>query len=102
MYANPVFIGDWPQVMIDRVAYRSELEGYNSSRLPAFSAEEVSNIRGTYDFLALNHYTTYMVAATDEPAIGAPSWELDAGGNAYQKDTWEQAAIGWFRVSFLI
>ncbi|XP_018576585.1 myrosinase 1 [Anoplophora glabripennis] len=98
MYANPVFIGNWPQVMIDRVADRSAKEGFNSSRLPAFSDEEISLIKGTYDFLALNHYTTYMVGAADEPAIGSPSWELDAGGNVYQKDTWEQAAIGWFRV----
>ncbi|KAJ8923929.1 hypothetical protein NQ315_006705 [Exocentrus adspersus] len=98
MYANPVFIGDWPQVMIDRVADRSLKEGFDQTRLPPFSSEEVADIRGSYDFLAINHYTSYMVSAAAEPKIDNPSWVKDAGGHVYQKDTWQQAAIDWFRI----
>uniref|UniRef100_V5GVG8 beta-glucosidase n=1 Tax=Anoplophora glabripennis TaxID=217634 RepID=V5GVG8_ANOGL len=98
MYANPVYKKNWPQIMIDRVAARSEKEGLTSSRLPAFTDEEVDYVSGTYDFLAINHYTSYMVSGAGEPAIGEPSWEKDAGGYVYQKDSWEQAAAGWFRI----
>ncbi|KAJ8978812.1 hypothetical protein NQ317_018902 [Molorchus minor] len=98
MYANPVYSKDWPQVMIDRIADRSEKEGFNSSRLPAFSDEEVEYISGTYDFLAVNHYTSYMVSAAGEPAISDPSFSRDGGQSVYQKDTWQQAAAGWFKI----
>ncbi|KAG5873669.1 hypothetical protein JTB14_013335 [Gonioctena quinquepunctata] len=98
MYANPVFKGNWPQVMIDNVAKNSKAQGFNESRLPAFSDEEINLIKGTYDFLALNHYTTYMVKASDSDTVAEVSWEADAGVTVYQKDTWKTAAIGWFRV----
>uniref|UniRef100_A0A0S7EMZ9 beta-glucosidase n=1 Tax=Chrysomela populi TaxID=154003 RepID=A0A0S7EMZ9_CHRPP len=99
MYAHPVFKGDWPQVMIDNVAKFSRLQGFNASRLPAFSEEEVRFVKGTYDFLALNHYTTYMVAAKEGLDFPAEvSWDADAGVDAYQKDTWQTAAVGWFKI----
>ncbi|KAJ8933570.1 hypothetical protein NQ314_013925, partial [Rhamnusium bicolor] len=77
LYGNSIFKGNWPQVVIDRIAERSLLEGFPESRLPVFSAEEIDYIKGTYDFLALNHYGTHMVNATTEAVIGDPSYAAD-------------------------
>nr|AHZ59654.1 glycoside hydrolase family 1 [Phyllotreta striolata] len=65
MYYHPVFIGDWPSVVVERVAERSKKEGYKKSRLPKFTQEEIKFIRGTHDYLAVNHYYTFLAA--DEP-----------------------------------
>nr|CAI5861044.1 unnamed protein product [Callosobruchus analis] len=46
LYAHPIFRGNWPQVVIDRVALRSKLEGYPQSRLPELTAEEQHFIKG--------------------------------------------------------
>uniref|UniRef100_A0AAR5QGS6 Myrosinase 1 n=1 Tax=Dendroctonus ponderosae TaxID=77166 RepID=A0AAR5QGS6_DENPD len=53
-WANPIFLGNWPQIMIDRIADRSRLEGFARSRLPKFTEEEINYINGTHDFFALN------------------------------------------------
>jgi beta-glucosidase/6-phospho-beta-glucosidase/beta-galactosidase len=50
--------GNYPQVMIDRIGERSEKEGFNKSRLPEFTSQEIEDIKGTYDFIGLNHYST--------------------------------------------
>ncbi|XP_023019415.2 cytosolic beta-glucosidase [Leptinotarsa decemlineata] len=92
MYANPVIKGNWPQVMIDNIARFSKAQGFNESRLPPFSDEEVALIKGTYDFIALNHYTSYMASAiTDPNHVGEVSWEEDSGVNIYKKSTWPTA-----------
>lgn len=56
IYANPIYIGNWPEVVIQYVGERSELEGFPKSRLPELSAEEITFINGTSDFFCLNTY----------------------------------------------
>ncbi|KAJ8955844.1 hypothetical protein NQ318_005389 [Aromia moschata] len=97
LYGHPVYKRDWPDIVKQRIAMRSQLEGYSESRLPAFTEDEIDYVSGTYDFIALNHYTTYMISASDEPAIGTPSLDNDAGVTVWQKDTWQTAAIDWFK-----
>ncbi|CAG9765651.1 unnamed protein product [Ceutorhynchus assimilis] len=58
LYANPIYVGNWPEQVISIVDYRSEMEGYPSSRLPKFTDEEIAYIKGTYDFFCLNSYST--------------------------------------------
>nr|CAH7744350.1 unnamed protein product [Callosobruchus chinensis] len=62
-WVNPIFstTGDYPAVMKQRVEERSRLENYTISRLPAFSASEIDMIKGSADFLGLNHYRTWLV-----------------------------------------
>lgn len=45
--ANPIFSrkGDYPEIMKQRIAERSRLQGYNVSRLPTFSKKWVEFIR---------------------------------------------------------
>jgi len=47
-FADPVYLGDYPQVMKDRLG----------DRLPKFTEEERLMLKGSTDFFGLNHYTT--------------------------------------------
>lgn len=53
-FAHPIYLGNWPQVMIDRIGNLSEQQGLNSSRLPELTEEEITLIKGTHDFFGLN------------------------------------------------
>ncbi|XP_057652520.1 myrosinase 1-like [Diorhabda carinulata] len=77
--SNPLFYGDYPEIMKSRVAYRSELEGFTESRLPTFTEDEKAFIKGTSDYFAVNTYSTTFAAAASEPEIGAPSIASDCG-----------------------
>lgn len=80
-YAHPIFHsdGNYPQVVIDRIANRSYAEGFRRSRLPAFTVEEVNMLRGSADYLGLNHYSSSDAHYTDEVDIGEPSYYNDLG-----------------------
>ncbi|WP_166966166.1 GH1 family beta-glucosidase [Yeosuana marina] len=54
-FADPIYKGDYPQVMKERLG----------DRLPKFSKEEKVMIKGTSDFFGLNHYTTMYAAHSD-------------------------------------
>lgn len=51
-FADPIYKGDYPQVMKERLG----------DRLPKFSNEEKVMIKGSSDFFGLNHYTTMYAA----------------------------------------
>ncbi|XP_050305759.1 myrosinase 1-like [Anthonomus grandis grandis] len=80
-WANPIFLGNWPQIMIDRIANRSKLEGFTRSRLPEFTEEEINYINGTHDFFAFNTYGTQIVSYQEEDPISYPSYIFDRGVN---------------------
>ncbi|XP_043725527.1 beta-glucosidase 6-like [Telopea speciosissima] len=46
---NPLFLGDYPSSMRSRVG----------SRLPTFSKDEATLVKGSSDIVGINHYTTY-------------------------------------------
>ena len=71
------------------MAERSKLEGFPQSRLPKFSLLEQINNRGTYDFLGLNHYNSWLVKATEEVPIGKPSVQNDIGTSRHVDPGWE-------------
>lgn len=56
-FADPVFFGDYPQSMKDRVG----------KRLPSFTAEEKILLKGSSDFLGINHYTSQYVTMNPKP-----------------------------------
>ncbi|MEM9527773.1 MAG: family 1 glycosylhydrolase, partial [Bacteroidota bacterium] len=55
-FADPIYFGDYPDVMRERVG----------DRLPTFTAEEKVLITGSSDYFGLNHYNT-MYASHVEP-----------------------------------
>ncbi|XP_021923692.1 myrosinase 1-like [Zootermopsis nevadensis] len=61
---HPIYskTGDYPPIMKEWLAKKCKEEGYNRSRLPSFTKEEVEMVKGTWDFLGLNHYTTVFVS----------------------------------------
>jgi len=54
-FADPIWLGDYPQCMKDRVG----------DRLPEFTAEEKMMIKGSSDFFGLNTYTTLYAAESN-------------------------------------
>ncbi|CAG9566627.1 unnamed protein product [Danaus chrysippus] len=60
IFANPIFseAGNYPSVVKERIAARSQAQGFLRSRLPELTPEEVAFIKGSSDFFGLNHYST--------------------------------------------
>lgn len=79
IYAHPIFHpdGDYPQVVKDRVAARSKKEGFQRSRLPSFTTKEIADIKGTFDYFSINHYSSTYVEAAEEPEVGEISSSND-------------------------
>ncbi|CAH1977975.1 unnamed protein product [Acanthoscelides obtectus] len=97
IYANAIYLGDWPEIVKQRVNERSRKEGKTVSRLPAFTEEEIARIRGTYDFFGVNFYTS--VLAVPNP-IPLPSGILnDRGCLSFQSPKWEGAGSIWLKVT---
>lgn len=90
LYANPIYLGNWPQVVIDNVATRSELEGFAQSRLPQFTQEQIDYINGTADFFGLNTYGTNLISHLNKPNenIGVPNYGLDKGTSSSVDPSW--------------
>ncbi|XP_972386.3 myrosinase 1-like [Tribolium castaneum] len=98
LYANPIINFDYPKIVKDRIAERSRKEGYPKSRLPEFTLAEKLKLRGTYDYLGLNHYSTWYVKAVEDQPIGTPSYPADMGTERYQDPTWEGSGADWNKV----
>lgn len=91
-FADPIYKGDYPEVMKQRLG----------KRLPSFTKEEKKLLLGSSDFFGLNHYTT--MYATDVP-INIPLEENSVYGNGgifedqYVQlsidDNWEKTSMGW-------
>lgn len=90
--------GNYPDVMIERVAKNSADEGYPQSRLPVFTDEEQAMLKGTFDFIGLNHYSSDKVYFADEGAGDHPSHWADTGVIGYQDASWPGSASSWLKV----
>jgi beta-glucosidase len=93
-FTDPVVFGDYPAIMRERLG----------ERLPAFSPEECDLLRGSADFLGLNHYTTHFVshAPTKEHsvAIGEGNGGMAEDNQVYlsHDPSWEKTSMGWYVV----
>eukprot|EP01018_Ginkgo_biloba_P013679 Gb_30772 [translate_table: standard] len=59
-FMDPIFFGDYPASMKQRVG----------NRLPAFSREQSRMVKGSLDFVGVNHYTTYYATNNNTNLIG--------------------------------
>ncbi|KAI3501485.1 hypothetical protein L1887_29355 [Cichorium endivia] len=66
-FMEPLFSGKYPGAMIKYVT---------GGRLPEFTVEQANLIKGSYNFLGLNYYTSYY--ATTTKASQVPSYETDS------------------------
>ncbi|XP_067349581.1 lactase-like a isoform X3 [Channa argus] len=67
-FATPIFHGDYPQIMKDYIGRKSGQQGLGTSRLPVFSPQEKSYIKGTCDFLGLGHFTSRYITQKNYPS----------------------------------
>ncbi|PSN50030.1 Myrosinase 1 [Blattella germanica] len=85
--------GDYPLLMKEWVAKKSKEEGYHRSRLPSFTQEEIEMLRGSLDFLGINHFTTFQVSNTFE-GKNMP-YLRDANVELSQLPAWPSGATPW-------
>ncbi|XP_063833911.1 myrosinase 1-like [Ostrinia nubilalis] len=101
-YCHPIFSeeGGWPPALETYLFTKSIKEGYKRSRLPAFTSEEIELIRGTYDFYALNHYTSKVVRfARSGEKVGG--WPLDGSAELgivlEARPNWKPTSCWWIK-----
>lgn len=97
-YANPIFNGDYPEIMKERVRERSLMEGLQSSRLPDFTQKEIDYIKNTADFFALSHFTSYIAHDRDETSYNDTSFNNDVRVNVIEHYLSSISASDWLRV----
>lgn len=90
-FADPVYFGDYPAIMRERVG----------DRLPEFSDEDKALLKGSSDFFGLNHYTT-MLAAEPSEALADDSDIKGNGGITEDQQvalsddpSWEKTHMDW-------
>lgn len=95
--AHPIFTakGNYPDVVIQRIAENSKRENRPVSRLPTFSDEWINKIRGSADFLGVNTYTSRYASTPKEPPGNNPSFERDQNISERSDPNWKQAASWW-------
>ncbi|XP_020572875.1 beta-glucosidase 6 [Phalaenopsis equestris] len=59
-FLDPFFFGNYPSSMRERVG----------TRLPTFSPDDVALVKGSLDFVGINHYTTYYAMENSTNFIG--------------------------------
>lgn len=103
-YCHPIFSeeGGWPPIIEKIIAEVSKNKGYDRSILPKFTKEEIEYVKGTFDFLAVNHYTSRLIrpAKPDEklgfwPFMDAPH----LNGKLLVHPDWSSTASSWFFVN---
>jgi beta-glucosidase len=89
-FADPVYFGDYPKVMKERLG----------KKLPLFTNTEKQKLKGSSDFLGLNHYTTmYAAEAKDgikkQDVYGNGGISEDQDVNLSQDPGWELTSMKW-------
>ncbi|CAI5740434.1 unnamed protein product [Hyaloperonospora brassicae] len=91
-FADPVYKGDYPQVMKDRCGLR----------LPKFTDDEKALLKGSSDFFGLNHYGLNYAEPSDEYEAAIPppddstgGLSLDEGTTLTSDDSWKRTDMGW-------
>ena len=69
--------GGFPEVLIKDIGRNSFQEGRIRSRLPSLEGKWKEYIRGTADFLGINHYTSKYVKRATQPMGTNPSMDRD-------------------------
>jgi beta-galactosidase len=93
-FADPIYRGDYCEVMRKQVA----------ERLPTFTADDKALLQGSCDFFGLNHYSTAYVSHVEQERIV----EVDVyqnGGilqdqelNLSADESWRRTDMGWYVV----
>lgn len=74
---------------------KSTEQGLEMSRLPTFSLQEKSYIRGTSDFLGLGHFTTRYITQRKYPSHQGPSFQNDRDLIELVDPNWPDMGSSW-------
>ena len=93
-FTDPVVFGKYPDIMRERLG----------KRLPSFTAEQEMLMRGSCDFLGLNHYTTHY--ASRQPVSDYAVADEDGNGGIAEDQqvhlsyapSWQKTSTGWYVV----
>ena len=91
---DPVVFGEYPAIMRERLG----------NRLPSFTAEENALLKGSVDFLGLNHYTTHYASRSNQVENRIAAEDGNGGMMADQQvclsadPEWPVTSMGWFVV----
>ncbi|XP_026729954.1 myrosinase 1-like [Trichoplusia ni] len=98
LYLDPIFSkeGNFPVLVRKIVDKKSQEQGYSTSRLPKLSFQEIQLLKGSADFLGMNHYTTFLVKPSQQK-YPSPSFEDDVGVEYSQGEQWTKAKSSWLR-----
>lgn len=88
--------GDYPELMKIMVGNKSLEQGFMKSRLPTFDSDWIEYIRGSSDFLAVNHYTSRLVTFGSMGEL--PSQRNDQGVKMFTDSFWKSSASNWLKV----
>uniref|UniRef100_H2TGP9 Lactase-like a n=1 Tax=Takifugu rubripes TaxID=31033 RepID=H2TGP9_TAKRU len=94
-FATPLFNGDYPQVMKEYIGRKSGQQGLGTSRLPVFSPQEKSYIKGTCDFLGLGHFTTRYITQKNYPSGLGDSYFADRDLAELVDPQWPDPGSEW-------
>ncbi|XP_023028515.2 myrosinase 1 [Leptinotarsa decemlineata] len=89
-FANPIYNGDYPEVMKERIRERSLLQGKHNCRLPSFSREEREMVRGTHDYFSLGTQTMLLAKSVNSP-LRPVNLQQDVGAKVIEK----QGDVSW-------
>ncbi|KAJ8715714.1 hypothetical protein PYW07_010196 [Mythimna separata] len=98
LYLNPIWgkEGDFPDLVKRIVDKKSTEQGFKTSRLPKLSAAEVKLLKGSADFLGMNHYTTFLVEP-GKTKSASPSVDDDRNTLYTQGPEWKPAKSSWLK-----
>ncbi|CAG4968965.1 unnamed protein product [Colias eurytheme] len=98
LYSHPIYSesGGWPPSIETFIAEKSEKEGYTTSRLPGFTAEEIEFIKGTADYYGINYYTSRLVrtARANSTLTWPTNGQVDLQVELTRDPSW-QAGVEW-------
>ncbi|KAI3356505.1 hypothetical protein L3Q82_017710, partial [Scortum barcoo] len=94
-FAHPIFVdGDYPETLKSQIEQKiNQCPLSAPARLPVFTPEEKQRIRGTADFLGLNHYTSRLVNNSDGGCTPGPQGVGDF--QAHVGPSWSSTALDW-------
>ncbi|XP_013165273.1 PREDICTED: myrosinase 1-like, partial [Papilio xuthus] len=98
VYLDPIWSknGDFSPMVKKIIEKKSKQQGFYRSRLPTLSPEEIKLLKGSADFLGVNHYTTFLIKPSTKN-IHSPSYADDIGVDLVYGEQWEKSASQWLR-----
>ncbi|KAK4741005.1 hypothetical protein SAY87_024593 [Trapa incisa] len=76
-FLHPLIYGEYPRNMQEIVA----------ERLPKFSRSEVDLVKGSFDFIGINHYSSYYIFNPGGPPLKVPGYQAEWHvGFAYERN----------------